>query len=220
MTSKLVSGIRQPKQARSADTLARIVGAARSLLDETSFGDLSVSQIMARAAMSVGTFYTRFANKDALLPYLYEHYDAELERTTGAALRRGGWADLGLAERVRRLAAITVDSYQVHRGLWRAILLHAASDPEIVTETYRERRRQMVQRTIALLLERRAEMSHPDPERGVGFALTLMFATCKDQILLAERSHGTTALSDDRLKLELSRAVLGYLGVSDVTPSE
>lgn len=207
------AGIRAPKQARSADTLDRIVSAARALLDETSFEELSITRLMRRAGMSVGSFYTRFPHKEALLPYLYQRYDEGLEQTTGSVLEPRAWQRLRLAARVGRLVDLSVDAYRTHRGLWRAILLHAGSHPSIVTEEHRRKRRAMVRRIVALLLERRQEITHPEPERAAEFCITLLFATCKDQILLEERSHGTTRLSDRRLRRELTRTLCAYLGV-------
>jgi len=211
------SRVYPPRQARSADTLQRIIVAARSLLDERNFGDISVAEIMDRAGMSTGSFYTRFYNKEALLPYLYEQYDKELEQTTSASLEPSQWIGLTLAERVRRLVEFSVDSYRANRGLWRAVLIHASSDPSIVTESHRRRRRKMVRGILGFLLACRQEISHPEPERAVEFAVILLFATCKDQILLEERSHGTVRVSDRLLKEELTLSLLAYLGVRDTT---
>ncbi|MCP3914707.1 MAG: TetR/AcrR family transcriptional regulator [bacterium] len=213
------TAVRQPKQARSAATLLRIVEATRSLLDAMPFADLTVVQIMERAEMSVGSFYTRFENKAALLPYLYSYYDQKLSVTTRASLKPEAWSDLSLSERLLRLVDLTVNAYRANRGLWRAILVHACSDPSIVTDSHRKKRREMVKSINALLLERKCEMRHPNPSQGVDFVSTLLFATCKDQILLADRSHGTVKISDRRLKKELTRALHGYLGVPDATES-
>jgi AcrR family transcriptional regulator len=207
------TGVREPKRTRGRDTLDRIVEAASALLDEKEFADVSVAEIMARAGMSVGSFYTRFRNKAALLPYLYERYDTGLVGTTGSILRPEEWEGLSLAERVARLVSLAVGSYREHKGLWRAILVHASPDDSIVTPAHRRRRRKLVRELAALLLARREELSHPSPEQAAEFALVLLFATCKDQILLEERSHGTPTVSDSRLKAELTRTLLAYLGM-------
>ena len=67
-----------PRQDRSRATLAAIVQAAETLLDERPFQDVSVADIIARAGCTTGSFYARFASKDALIPYLYEKYDEAL----------------------------------------------------------------------------------------------------------------------------------------------
>ena len=83
----------------------------------------------------------------------------------------------------------------------------------MVADVHRERRKRMVRRLAALLLERAFEMSHATPEEGVEFCLVLLFATCKDQILLAEASHGPTKVSDEELKKRLTETMLAFLGV-------
>ncbi len=166
-SSKMAVAVPRPKQARSAATLARIVEAARTLLDERPFADLTVVQIMERAGMSVGSFYVRFENKAALLPYLYAHYDEGLEERASAALAPEAWDGLSLSRRIARLVTLTVDAYRANRGLWRAILVHACSDPSIVTARHRKKRRQMVVGIGDLLLDCEDEIRHPDPARAV-----------------------------------------------------
>jgi AcrR family transcriptional regulator len=61
---------RPPQQRRSAATLDRIVRAAEELLAERSFEEATVDDIVARAGSSKGSFYSRFADKEALLAYL------------------------------------------------------------------------------------------------------------------------------------------------------
>ena len=59
--------IRPPQQARSQETLGRILDAAEALVAEKGFDDTPISEIVQRAGSSVGAFYTRFPAKDALL---------------------------------------------------------------------------------------------------------------------------------------------------------
>ncbi len=119
------TAVRQPKQARSAATLRRIIEAAHNLLDHRPFADLTVAQIMEGAGMSVGSFYARFENKAALLPYLYAHYDQGLGETSRAALDPEAWRGVSLPPRVQRLVSLSAAAYRATRGLWRAILGHA-----------------------------------------------------------------------------------------------
>ena len=62
--------VRPPQQARSQETLHRILDAAEVLVAEKSFEDASVSEIVRRANSSVGAFYARFEDKDAVLRVL------------------------------------------------------------------------------------------------------------------------------------------------------
>ena len=64
------STFRPPRQQRSAATLDRIVKAAEDLFAERGFEAATVDDIVARAGSSKGSFYSRFADKQALLAYL------------------------------------------------------------------------------------------------------------------------------------------------------
>ena len=61
------STFRPPRQQRSAATLDRIVRAAEELFAERGFEGATVDDIVARAGSSKGSFYSRFADKQALL---------------------------------------------------------------------------------------------------------------------------------------------------------
>ena len=63
--------IRPPQQARSQETLERLLDAAETLVAEKGFDDTPVAEVARRAGSSVGAFYTRFPDKDALLHALY-----------------------------------------------------------------------------------------------------------------------------------------------------
>ena len=58
------------KQDRSRQTAERIVAAALDLLGDRSFDQMKVTEIAARAGISVGGFYARFSSKDAVIDYL------------------------------------------------------------------------------------------------------------------------------------------------------
>src|SRR2546430_7916872 len=65
---------RPPQQTRSQETLDRILDAAERVLDEKSFTEATLAEIMERAGVTVGAFYRRFPDKDALLHLLDERF--------------------------------------------------------------------------------------------------------------------------------------------------
>src|SRR5688572_27091468 len=72
--------LRPPKQARSQRTLERLLVAAEALLAERAWDEIGVAELSKAAGTSVGAFYTRFADKDALLDLLAERYRADMAR--------------------------------------------------------------------------------------------------------------------------------------------
>ena len=66
----------QPKQDRSRRSAERMLSAAERLLRTRPFEDITIAEIVRESGASIGSFYHRFASKEALLPLLYERYDA------------------------------------------------------------------------------------------------------------------------------------------------
>ncbi|MFE9574950.1 TetR/AcrR family transcriptional regulator [Nocardia sp. NPDC006044] len=60
-------GVRVPQQARSRETLAKLLAATEELLTETGADAVTMSAVATRAEVSVGSVYRRFENKDLLL---------------------------------------------------------------------------------------------------------------------------------------------------------
>ena len=68
----LIRWIHPPRQARSEETLERLLDAAEELLAERGFDEITVPEIASKAKSSVGAFYARFKDKDGLLHALHQ----------------------------------------------------------------------------------------------------------------------------------------------------
>ena len=64
-----------PLQSRSEKTLANMLDATERLLEDRSFEEISVADIVREASCSNGSFYARFREKSSMLPALYDRYD-------------------------------------------------------------------------------------------------------------------------------------------------
>src|SRR5687767_2904644 len=108
--------VAKPKQARSEDSLRRLLDAAESLLDERSFGDVSIADIAKRARSSVGGFYARFRDKDELLLALHERFVGELEQRFNEveALATG---ERSVSDLLRPSLMLLVEVHRSRRGL-------------------------------------------------------------------------------------------------------
>src|SRR4051812_25812680 len=96
-----LSWVRTPRQARSKDTLERLLDSALELLEEGSFAEASVQKITARAKSSVGAFYARFSDKDALLQHVHQRYADEAIATADKALLPERFLGVPLADIAR-----------------------------------------------------------------------------------------------------------------------
>lgn len=204
-----------PRQERSRATLERICRAAAELLEEKSWAEVTIAEIVARARSSVGSFYARFADKDALLDLLDERYTVSvLELADRMAIWVGTEAP-DLEEYVRTLVGELVTFHRRSAGLIRALVLRARIGRE---PAYDERTRRMqaaVCEVFEPLLERMPEGGAAEPEaRAVErcfFAFTFMFSALRDRILFPESIVEPAELTDEALAEHLTAATLAYL---------
>ncbi len=204
--------IRPPRQARSQQTLDRLLDAAEALLAEKGFDDAGVAEIAARAGSSVGSFYARFPDKRALLHALQERFVEEGIATTDDALHPARWSGSPIPEIVGALVAFLVRIHRERGALIRALRLAQATDPG-----FRESQRRLVDQVArglsALLLARRAEISHPEPARAIAFGLWQLLASLLHGSLDPEEATSLRRVPERAVPTELTRAYLAYLGV-------
>jgi len=208
-----LSWVKPPRQARSQETLERILDAAEALVAEKGFEDSPVAEIVARAGSSVGAFYARFHDKEGLLHALYERYYEEAVATTDVALAPERWQGARVADLIPVVIRFLVSIFRERRGLMRAFVVRNHTHPEFQARQLRLSHH-VIARLGTVVLARRGELAHPDPERAVRFALMLVFSALETLILFGEMRSSLLSLTDDDLAHELSRSTLAYLGVA------
>jgi AcrR family transcriptional regulator len=205
--------IRPPRQARSQETLDRILDAAETLVAQKGFEDTPISEIVRRADSSVGAFYARFHDKEGLLHALYERYYEEAVATTDATLAPDRWEGAETSELIEAVIPFLVSIFRERRGLMRAFVVRNHTHPEFQARQQRLSH-YVIARLSALLLERRGEIAHPDPERATRFGFMLVFSALETMILFGEMRDALLSFSDETLAAELTRSTLAYLGVT------
>lgn len=206
---------RPARQARSQRTLERILATARDLAREGGLDAVTVQEVTRRSGVTTGSFYARFAGRDALLHHMENRFWEEVEERWRRLLEPERWAGLGAGPSVALLVESAEESYRRDAPELRAYLLHALAHPE----------RKPLRRVTALetgIAGRAAEllrphfggMRHPDPARAVAFATRELLGALRAEVLLweadtaPEREH----VDEERL-VERIRAFLAYLGV-------
>jgi AcrR family transcriptional regulator len=211
--------VRPPQQARSRETLDRILDAAEALFSEKGFDDTPVAEVVRRAGSSVGAFYTRFEDKEGLLQALYDRFQAEAMATADASLNPDRWEGASIPEILGVVIRFLVSIYRDRTGLIRALVMRGHVNPEF--HARRERLSEHVsERLKALLLARADEIRHPDPERAAVFGLMLVMDAIESALLFGEMRSASLSLEDDELAAELTVAYLAYLGVTAVGERE
>jgi len=201
----------RPKQARSLATLHRILEAAEALIEEKGLADASIPEIVRRAGSSVGGFYARFSDKDALLRALEERFFTEMGERLHALADAGRWSEAPLHTIVEACAAELVGVTAARRNLIAAFCTRAALDAEIREDVLRFRRH-VSERITALLLTRREELAHPRPELAIDLAVQFAFGLMFQRVISGGLRAGGRALSDDDQVREIVRNFMGYVG--------
>jgi AcrR family transcriptional regulator len=112
-----VSQRRQPVQARSRETVARLLEAAERLIEEEGPDALTTTAVAARAGVSPASLYRFFADREELIDALLIELLVELERH--AEELEHTWEIASLEDFVDRELDLHVDFYERHPSLGR-----------------------------------------------------------------------------------------------------
>ena len=161
-----LESVARPKQARSEATLQRILEAAEGLIAKKGFAEISIPEIVQRAHSSVGGFYARFKDKNALLRALEERFFRRLSDRLDRVSDPAAWAGADLEDLIRGLIHELVSAADEERHLMGAMLARGTTDPELRNETVRFRR-DVAQRITPLFVAHASRVRHPDPAMAV-----------------------------------------------------
>jgi AcrR family transcriptional regulator len=203
--------VAQPKQARSQDSLRRLLDAAESLLEERAFGEVSIADIARRARSSVGGFYARFRDKDELLLALQERFVSELEQRFDDVESQTR-SSKDFQSLLRPSLHLLVDIYRVRRGLLMAFAARASENRRL-HQAGLVFRRDVVRRFTGMILQFREHITHPDPELAADLAVQLAIGFMEQTLGAGRLRVAGELLPEGRIEEELERALRSYLGL-------
>lgn len=202
--------VKPPRQDRSRDTQLRYVEAAQRLLARgRSFSEISVAELAKEAQSSVGAFYSRFRDKDALLHVVQIELNREGSATAVETFRIGHEIKLPLEGLVRAFVALAVGVYRQQQGLRRALLVEMCGSPELRTRAT-ELSRETCTGLVDLLAERFPHARARLPE-VVDMAHRLVYGVLDQSLMFSDGSPTGHEASDAKLVDELTTAVHAYL---------
>ncbi len=206
---KPTADITKPTQERSRETQRRLVHATRKLLSKNVFEDLTVAQIASEAGCSVGTFYGRFRNKEAILPHLLEIHYADVENDLEAIISDRKWRQASLENRVFAIVDFLTDTARREPGLIRTLVLRNLSHPETVPESIRTAAGRILRLTYAFIMKSQTEIKHPDPDTALSVGLLMITAAVRERFVMIKAPQADTlTLSEESFIAELKRSLL------------
>ena len=208
-----------PQQARSRESLRKLMKAAAEVLGQHGLEGATIPRIAQHAGMTPGAIYRRFPDKDALLETviirILERQDERLRMMFTPDMAR----QIPLAVFTEQLINSTLVSFRANAGLLRALRQFAQGRDH--TSFYRKVARlemSTYQYVVELFLVHRKEIKHPEPRTAVSFALMMLNSALIELILVDHDMKNWQAVipkDDLSLKRELLRSFLSYLGTED-----
>jgi AcrR family transcriptional regulator len=202
-------------QDRGRLTVDRLLDAAEYVLEHDGLDATTVPAIAAAADLAVGTVYKRFPDKDALMRAVYIRYFTRARERGTVALAPALWSEHTALRLVAILVPGIVEAYRRDRRLYRGLFQFAQSHPDA---TFRAQAEQLaydaLQPVVVLLLARRPELAHADPDAAVDFALRLVLTAARGLVMSDLPPKASPVADPVRLAAELRRIVLDYLGIT------
>lgn len=195
---------RTPKQARSKALVERILDAGARVFAEIGYTSGSTNRIAEEAEVSIGSLYSYFPDKDAIVAALVQRHIDDGIREIGERLAVPDLLSMPLYERTRLFVEATVAIHQNDPVLHRVLFEEAPRSPEVVA-ALRTFERDTVQ-AVELL-------AAGDPEvRVVDTSLAAyMTVVAIESITHRYVSAHPDGIDADALAGELTAMVVGYL---------
>lgn len=206
-------------QARSRESLARLLKATIEILDKDGTEGATIPRIAARAGLSPGAVYRRFPDKDALMREVCIRVFESNYKQTQQLFAAERWKDKSLEEVARSVVELTLKGHRTHRGLLRALLFFIWQHPDAsFVRRCDEVEWKTFQDIAELLLTRRHEIRHPHPETAVRFAILTLAIAAQGILVLPPNPKDLSRLLPDidaHLERELPKMFLRYLGLKE-----
>ncbi|MDW5596142.1 TetR/AcrR family transcriptional regulator [Conexibacter stalactiti] len=132
MPTRSLRARRQPRQARSRETVEALLEAAAQVFERHGYAAGTTNRIAARAGVSIGSLYQYYPSKDAILLALVERHVAEGE---AALAPLAGWlagdSSPGLRDGLQALVAAMVALHADRPALHRVLFEEAPRPPAL-----------------------------------------------------------------------------------------
>jgi AcrR family transcriptional regulator len=205
-----------PRQARSRESLRRLLAAAESVFDKYGLEGATLPRIARAAGLSAASVYRRFRDKDALIRAVFSRASEVQTRELAIDVDQEQFRKIGIRNFTSHWIGGMLKGYGTRTGLIRAAMMYAQQHPRApFVRRQRELEIQNFRKMVQIFLLWRDEIHHPDPGSAVSYGMIMVAFTVRELILFGQAQvfEGLVPLSNGHLHKELSRAFLRYLGV-------
>jgi AcrR family transcriptional regulator len=205
-----------PQQARSRESLSRLLKAAIEVLGQHGVAGTTIPRIAAHAGLTPGAVYRRFRNKDVLLETAILRILADQTKGLHIWLTVEAAAEIPFPTLAEQVINSLIVSYRTNASLLRAIrqfLQEREGSP------FGKKASKHLLQTFEYLVEVFAtsgrQIPHADPRSAVALGLMMIMGTLWEVVVApgdAKLWKHLVPKDDQTLKAEITRAFLSYLG--------
>jgi len=201
--------LRPPQQPRSRASLERVIAAGTQLLEEEGYEGFTLAKVSSLANVSIGSIYARVTKKDDLFLVIQDRFMAESERWPGFD-ELDGRDDLSTRELIHAAVTEIGHVFQANARLLR-VFMHRGIVDDAVAARSSESVSLFSDIFERLLLTRRSEIAHTDPDLAVDVAFRMAWGTLARQIMYWPTFESRRIVEWDTLVRELGDACAAYL---------
>lgn len=204
--------VRPPLQDRSQKTMERLLASAEARIIEVGFEKATIAEIAKRGDSSVGSFYARFSDKEAMLRCLIDRFVFEAKATIDAAMRPELWESASVASLCTEL--LTFLSHVLEeRRLFIVAISKAGMDDASVGEFRGALSTHAAEGLIRLIEAREPTMD----SGGLKRAMRVVTWVCASvlEINCVQHSSSLGGIAQEEFAAELSAMIVAYLGLGD-----
>jgi AcrR family transcriptional regulator len=200
---------RKPQQDRSARSMAKMLDAAEDIFAEGGDGALTVEAVVKRAGTSVGSFYSRFGDRDGLLQAMHERFLLRLGGAAHVAVAAAG-NEKTLAGAIEVFLSHVFTATQEYRNSARFFVLHRSADPNLRAQGIRAN---AVFATIfnTLVLSHSEEIAHAHPAIAADVTWRLVYAALAQQMMFDDDEVSGAPMTIPALVHEITCCLAAYL---------
>ena len=206
---------REPKQNRSRASFEKVFTAARNLLAERGYDGFTLADVVKVSGVSVGSIYGRVDGKDDLLRLVQARLLEEMAVKEDELLACSTWNDMMLQEMLPALIDRCAEHWRAYSPWLRAFMMRAAAD-EIIGQTGRAAASRFASAFETLLLSKRSEIRHPDPERAAHACFITAYSACTRYLGLGSSLESAGEGDWEELKAELTVMTCYYMQFAEV----
>lgn len=197
---------REPRQARSAATLARVLRAAEEIASTAGLDEMTITGVAERAGVSVGTIYRRFEDKEQLITALTERMLERREEYVAEQLRE---AEPSLSGVMDAYAHALLQSFADSSSLFPQLLrVRGSSAVDRGARTITAIHRHLIEAATPYA----HQIRRSDPDKALDTAARAVLGACFHNSVRPDPATGEAA---HRYADELSDMAIAYLLTPD-----